>query len=213
MKITVRSTHFSLRIWKIISACCLIGLVSLLSACASTEVSQQFDFGNDVNNKGAAVNILPSPLTIQLAEIQVPVSLESSAMLYRLQYDNGQELKPYAQSRWSMPPAQLLKQRIKAQINRQGGAVMGSGDGVKALPLVRIELEEFSQHFSNPHQSQVQIRWRASLIKNNQLLGQKVFSAQAQCDSPDAKGGARAMPQASDAVITELINWLQNQLK
>ncbi|MFA9275547.1 MAG: ABC-type transport auxiliary lipoprotein family protein [Candidatus Aquirickettsiella gammari] len=213
MKITNGSTNFRLRIVKIINACFLIGLVSLLGACASTGVSQQFDFGDDINSKGTAVKVLPSPLTIQLAEIQVPVSLESSAMLYRLQYDNGQELKPYAQSRWSMPPAQLLKQRIKAQINRQGGAVMGSSDGVKALPLVRLELEEFSQHFSHPHQSQVQIRWRASLIKNNQLLGQKVFSAHAQCDSPDAKGGAKAMPQASDVVITELIHWLQTQLK
>ena len=133
-------------------------------------------------------------------------------MLYRLQYENAQELRPYAQSRWSMPPAQLLKQRIKTHINQRGGAVLTAGDGVRNLPLLRLELEEFSQNFSSSTQSQVQLRWRASLINNNQLIAQKVFQAQAQCDSADAKGGAKAMPQASDIAIAELIVWLQTQV-
>lgn len=198
---------------KIVIPYLTIMLSCVLSACASPSLVQQFDFGKEPEIVASTSNASAPLLTIQLAEIQVPISLESSAMLYRLTYENSQELKPYAQSRWSMPPAQLLKQRIKTQINRLGGAVVSSSDGVKALPLVRLELEEFSQHFSNPQQSQVQLRWRASLIKNNQLLGQKVFNAQALCLSPDAKGGARAMPQASDMAIMELISWLQTQLK
>lgn len=187
--------------------------IILLSACASTSIQQQYDFGSELTSSSAAGTEILSTLKIQLAEIQAPVSLESAAMLYRLQYENGQELRPYAQSRWSMPPAQLLKQRIKAQINRQGGAVLASSDGVKALPLLRLELEEFSQQFSTPNQSQVQLRWRASLIKNNQLLGQKIFTAQVATETPDARGGAKAMPQASDSAIAELIGWMQTQLK
>ena len=187
----------------------ILAFTSLLFACASPAMHQQFDFGNmsPATDKNSA-----NKLSILLAEIQVPASLEGAAMLYRLQYENAQELRPYAQSRWSMPPAQLIKQRIKNQINQRGGAVLTVGDGVNNLPLLRLELEEFSQLFSSSTQSQVQLRWRASLINNNQLIAQKVFQAQAQCDSADAKGGAKAMPQATDTAIAELIDWLQTQV-
>ncbi|MBR7748429.1 ABC-type transport auxiliary lipoprotein family protein [Undibacterium baiyunense] len=190
-------------------------MTSLLFACASPTMHQQFDFGvSQTEDNQKTSNATNSPkLAILLAEIQVPNSLEGTSMLYRLLYENKQELRPYAQSRWSMPPAQLLKQRIKTHINQQGGAVLTTSDGVKNLPILRIELEEFSQHFSSPQQSQVQLRWRASLIKQNQLIAQKIFQAQTTCDSADAKGGAKAMPQASDRTITELIAWLQTQVR
>lgn len=183
---------------------------SIVSACATPVVPQQFDFGSAATT---TVTGDLSKMRLLLAEIQVPISLESNTMHYRLQYENAQELRPYSQSRWSMPPAQLIKQRIKAQINRGGGAVLSTNDGVKNLPLLKLELEEFSQHFSSPTQSQVQLRWRASLISNNQLLAQKIFLAQAPCDSADAKGGASAMPRAADLAIAELIDWLQGQVK
>jgi cholesterol transport system auxiliary component len=185
-------------------------LLLLVSACASTEVQRSYDFGSNVALP--ASNQLAT-LKLNLTEIQVPVSLEGSAMLYRLLYDNPQELRAYANSRWSMPPAQLLKQRIIARINQEGGAVSSSADGIAGLPVLRIDLEEFAQVFSTPGNSQVQLRWRASLIHNQRLLAQKVFSAQTSGNSTDAAGGARAMPQATDQAITELIVWLQTQLK
>ncbi|MFZ6801608.1 ABC-type transport auxiliary lipoprotein family protein [Undibacterium sp. Di24W] len=187
-----------------------VPLVLLFSACASTEVQRSYDFGS--NNKPPIGGQLAT-LKISLAEIQVPMNLEGSAMLYRLIYDNPQELRSYANSRWSMPPAQLLKQKIISRINQEGGTVTTGADGTSGLPILRIDLEEFAQHFSTLESSQVQLRWRASLINNKQLLAQKVFSAQSNSGSPDAVGGARAMPQASDQAITELIVWLQTQLK
>ena len=192
-----------------------LALASLLFACASPTVHQQFDFGGTVVESyiKPSTTLVNPKLNILLAEIQVPSSLEGTAMLYRLQYDNSQELRPYAQSSWSMPPAQLLKQRIKTQINQQGGTALAASDGVKNLPILRLELEEFAQHFTSPNQSQVQLRWRASLINQNQLLAQRIFQARAKCDSADAKGGARAMPLATDMAITELIAWLQTQVK
>ena len=85
-------------------------------------------------------------------------------MLYRLNYENTQELRAYAQNRWSTSPAQLLAQTIKQTINREGGNVAEAGDGVRDLPQIRIELEEFAQHFTRPDQSQAQIHLRASLV-------------------------------------------------
>ena len=193
----------------------LLLLLLLLSACASSEIQRSYDFGSDFGS-----NIAPPPanqqlttLKLNLADIQVPMSLDGSAMLYRLLYDHPQELRAYANSRWSMPPAQLLKQRIIARINQEGGAVSSSADGIAGLPTLRIDLEEFTQHFPTPTHSQVQLRWRASLINNKKLIAQKVFNAQLNTTSADAAGAARAMPQVSDQLITELITWLQTQLK
>jgi cholesterol transport system auxiliary component len=193
----------------VVRASFLLAFTFQLFACATPASYQQFDFGSMPNTSS---DTSAKKLAILLADIQVPASLEGTAMLYRLQYENGQELRPYAQSRWSMPPAQLLKQRIKNQLNQRGSAVLAATDGVKDLPLLRLELEEFAQHFSSPTQSQVQLRWRASLINKGQLIAQKVFQAQTKCESADAKGGAQAMPQATDLTITELITWLQTQV-
>ena len=40
----------------------------------------------------------------------------SNAVLYRLAYADGQQLRPYSQARWSQPPAQLLQQRLREQL-------------------------------------------------------------------------------------------------
>lgn len=185
-------------------------LLLLLSACASNEPQRSYDFGSNI---ALPANQQLATLKLNLADIQAPMSLEGSSMLYRLMYDHPQELRAYANSRWSMPPAQLLKQRIIARINQEGGAVSSSADGIAGLPILRIDLEEFTQHFPTPTHSQVQLRWRASLINNKKLIGQKVFNAQLNTTSADAAGAARAMPQVSDQLITELITWLQTQLK
>jgi cholesterol transport system auxiliary component len=189
----------------------LLLLLLLLSACASNEVQRSYDFGSNIAPPPANQQL--TTLKLNLADIQVPMSLDGSAMLYRLLYDHPQELRAYANSRWSMPPAQLLKQRIIARINQEGGAVSSSADGIAGLPTLRIDLEEFTQHFPTPTHSQVQLRWRASLINNKKLIAQKVFNAQLNTTSADAAGAARAMPQVSDQLITELITWLQTQLK
>jgi cholesterol transport system auxiliary component len=91
----------------------LLICASLLSACSSTAPAQrqQYDFG-----PFNTISLPNTKMQIALAEIQVPAALDSNAMLYRLQYDNAQ-LKSYAQARWSMPPAQLVAQRIKLVLN------------------------------------------------------------------------------------------------
>lgn len=164
---------------------------------------QQYDFG-----PFTTVAVPASQLRLSLAEIQVPAALDGNAMLYRLQYDNGQQLKPYAQARWSMAPAQLLAQRLKLQLGARGGLVLGAADGAANLPLLRIDLNEFSQVFTSPTNSHAMLSARAVLLKERAVLGQRNFLLQIPAASPDAAGGARAMQQAADSLIGELQNWL-----
>lgn len=178
-----------------------------LGACATSLAVQYYDFGSAGQATTTQADV--THLRFALAEIRVAPSLDGNAMFYRLDFGNEstQELRPFAQSRWSMPPAQLLAQRIKSRVTQGGGAVLNANDGVRDLPLLKIELVEFSQIFSSPQESQAQLHFRASLIVQNSLLAQRSFHAKHSAGS-DAKSGSKAMLAASDASINDLLTWL-----
>ncbi|MFZ6864350.1 ABC-type transport auxiliary lipoprotein family protein [Undibacterium sp. Ji67W] len=187
-----------------LAACCLIGV---LSGCAGNAAiqRQQYDFGLPAT---PAVGNISTRLQVGLADIQVVPALDSNAMWYRLQYDNAQQLKAYAQARWSMPPAQLLAQRLKMQMLASGTQIISPSDGITAQPVLHIELDEFSQVFTTSANSHAQINARAVLSKGKIILAQRSFSVQSPSKTADASGGARAMLEASDALIGEMQQWL-----
>lgn len=197
--------------------CALI--LASLQACSSAPSTNRFsyDFGpynatNDrisLSSKAESQNNPPVHFAINIADISAPAVYEGNAMYYRLGYDNPQQLRPYAQQHWSMAPALLLAGRIKTQIANAGGTVLAVSDGVANLPTLKIELEEFSQYFSDASHNQVQLRFRASLVRNGKLLGQRYFNGNKAAGSADAAGGAKAMQLLADDAIVDLVNWLQ----
>jgi len=186
-------------------------LLMLLTACSSTPVAQQlqqYDFGPLTVNASAQAG--QGKLQISIADIGIPPALDSNAMLYRLQYDNVQQLKAYTLHRWSMPPAQLLAQRLKAGLVTQGADVLANTDGAANLPILRLEVDEFSQIFTSASQSNAQISLRASVIKGHKLIAQKSFQQKIAATTADAPGGARAMREAADASIMEIQSWIMS---
>ena len=147
-------------------------------------------------------------------------ALDNMAVLYRLAYADAQQLRPYSQARWSMPPAQLVRQRLREQLG-QRRAVFNAGDSAAlnrsqnaALPLLlRLNLEEFSHLFTAPDNSVGLIRLRATLVEvtsaGEKLVGQRNVIVQRPAPSGDAPGGVRALTAATDAAIEELEQWLQ----
>ena len=147
-------------------------------------------------------------------------SLENQAVLYRLGYADAQQLRPYSKARWSMPAAQLVRQRLLSRMGERR-AVFNAGSSValnriqgNALPLrLRLELEEFSQLFSAPDASVGLIRLRATLVDitpaGEKLLGQRSIVVQRPASSADAPGGVRALTAGTDGAIEELDQWLQ----
>ncbi|MBC3882770.1 membrane integrity-associated transporter subunit PqiC [Undibacterium sp. LX40W] len=188
----------------------LVALLLLLAACATSNTTQSFDFGPGVATSKSSTLELKNVKWV-ITNIQVPDSLDGNAMLYRLNYENPLALKPYAHSRWSASPAQLLNLRLKQAINQAGGAGLSASDGIKDVPLLRIELDEFAQHFSTPQRSQAHIQLRVGLVYKNNLLAQKSFSSEVDANTADAKGGAIAMSHASDQIIQKILQWAQQE--
>ena len=209
-----------------------------------------YDFGpgavaTQPANREALLPALPTLPTLALDEVQSSAALDSTALLYRLAYADAQALRPYAQARWSMTPAQLLRQRLREHLglrravlnSGEGSASMTSGAGSATAPtaaiagsvgapgigpattsatpaiLLRIELEEFSQLFESPSASTGLLRLRATTVQpspqGEKLLGQRSFIVQRPAPSADAAGGVRALTAATDAVVQEIDQWLQ----
>ncbi len=204
-------------------------VVWLLAGCALPNKPTRpamYDFGPGVQSTRSATHQLPLTVLSPLAIADIATSggaLENTAVLYRLAYLDAQQLRPYSQARWSMPPAQLVQQRLREQLS-QRRAVIQAGEGVAlnrgqnaALPLLRLELQEFSQLFSSPDASVGLIRLRATLVEvtsvGEKLVGQRNLVVQRPATSADAPGGVRALTAATDAAIEELDQWLDTLQK
>lgn len=185
-----------------------------LSACAVSQTPGSkavYDFGPVTATALSAVSAPAFPSPLALKEVSASLALDNTAVQYRLAYANPQELRPYALARWTMPPAQLIQQRMRSVLAERG-AVMASGVGSPVYTL-QLELEEFSQVFNAPGASQGMMQLRATLLKGNNLTAQRSFHAQAPAPTADASGGVRALSVAANEVAKELSNWVGESMR
>ena len=190
-------------------AACLIILAGGLGGCATSSPPADktvYDFGaaRVEAPKGAAQPLTGSPLA--MADVQTASGQSSTAMQYRLAYANEQALMPYGLARWSMPPAQLVAQRMRTALSQQR-PVVAVGDG-QTVHMLQLTLEEFGQNFETPTASVGLVHLRATLFKGDRLLAQRDFSASVPAPTPDAPGGARALSIATHTVAQALVEWV-----
>ena len=161
---------------------------------------------------GAPTLAAPSaaPPAVVLADIATGAALDSTAMLYRLAYADVQQLRPYTLARWSMPPAQLLRQRLRDALAARG-PVLSPSEGSAPWRVV-VELDEFSQVFDTPTTSAAVVQLRATLLRGDLSVAQQAIGARAIAPSADAAGGARAMATAADNAARQLAAWTANQM-
>jgi cholesterol transport system auxiliary component len=177
-----------------------------------------YDFGPvpTANASQSQAATLPALL---LADIEVTGALDGSAVLYRLGYADPNQLRPYSQARWTAPPPQLIRQRIRQRLGLDrpvldlGESAALARSGGVAPRVLRMGLEEFSHLFETQERSWGVLRLRATLLENTaageRLLAQRTFVVRQPAPSPDAPGGVRALAAATDAVAQEITQWMQ----
>jgi cholesterol transport system auxiliary component len=179
----------------------------MLAGCAGTHAANaetRYDLGPATQTANA--NPLPA---VKVLDVSAPGTLDSDKLVYRLTYADAQQTASYAHSRWTMPPAQLLTQRLRAGLAARGVVLTGE-DGAHA-PVLKIDLEAFEQDFDAQTQSHATVSARATLFSSGKVLGQHTFVASAPASTPDAAGGARALAVASDDLIAQISTWLGTQ--
>ncbi|WP_399681228.1 ABC-type transport auxiliary lipoprotein family protein [Xenophilus sp.] len=197
----------------------------LLGACGSLPDKPQratlYDFGPG----GLQVNAAAAPAAqrpaITLPEVEVAGRLDGTQLLYRLGYADAQVLHAYGQARWSQPPAQLLRQRLRDSLAQQRtvlnpdeAAGIARSEG-RVPDVLRLSLDEFSHYFQSPGQSAGLLRLRATLLRNgaggDRVVAQRSFTVQRPAPTADAAGGVKALTAASDAAIAEVAQWVAQQ--
>ncbi|MEG0675917.1 MAG: ABC-type transport auxiliary lipoprotein family protein [Comamonas sp.] len=204
------------------------GLLLALAACSGLPTAPiqplRYDLGLvDLGAQPASATAPATALTpLVLAEVQTPGLPDgTTAMFYRLNYADSQQLRAYQNARWGLPPAQMMEQRLRIRLGQER-PILTEKDNVSAtvsdkrtIGVLRVEIDEFSQVFDSAQTSQAVVRLRASLIgrasggAGNALLSQKVFTAQTPAASNDAAGGAQAMARSVDDVTAQVSRWLQ----
>ncbi|BDD91501.1 hypothetical protein PanNE5_09410 [Pandoraea sp. NE5] len=155
----------------------------------------------------AAGGLRMSPLKVV---VNAPSWLDVDTIYYRLPASDGDQARGYANSRWLASPARLFGDRLRAALSVDR-PVLAAGDPT-AAPALRVELEEFAQYFDSASTSHGVVQIRATLFDGPKLLAQTTLRAQAPAASADAAGGTRALAAASDAVQTQLIQWLAGRV-
>jgi cholesterol transport system auxiliary component len=182
---------------------------ALITGCATgKQATALYDFGPVRSASAAPISTASALPPISVADIGTPAWLDNTMMFYRLAYANEHQPRPYANSRWSMPPTQLFAQRLKSRIAQAGGVALPASDGAANVPVLRIEADDFMQMFEAPGQSSAHVAVRAALFNGRTLLAQRTFVKQSPAPTADAAGGARALATASDEVIGEMMTWL-----
>jgi cholesterol transport system auxiliary component len=188
-----------------------IGLLCL-SACSLSPSRQiattAYDFGpvqafqHTATSRGLSGRIVVDAVT-------APAWMDNSGMYYRLAYRNAASPQPYAESRWVMSPAALLAARLKSRAAQASeGMVVRTNNSPGDVYNLTIELDEFDQIFDRPDRSHVVVALRASLHGSDGSRIERAFATEQLASTPDAAGGARALTQASDALIQRVIDWV-----
>jgi cholesterol transport system auxiliary component len=181
--------------------------LGVLAGCVGTRGVVQdtrYDFGPPAPL--AAAGTMPA---VKVLDVTAPEALGTDSLNYRLGFADSQRLASYSGSHWTMPPSQLLTQRLRTALSSRGTVLTGA-DGVHA-PVLRVDLQEFEQVFDGQADSHGAVTARATLFQDGKVVGQRTFVARAPASSPDAAGGARALAAASDDLVAQVISWIGTQ--
>ena len=208
--------------------CAVLAAAAALTACSALPQPPArqvlYDFGVPLQAApkpaGAAVANSKAPLVLAPVKA-VGVPDGSAAIVYRLAYADGRELRPYTQARWTVPVVQLVQQSLRAELSRHRAVMLDADGAMQALEqgaspaMLRIEVEEFSHVFTSATASVGLLRIRATLTeiteKGELWRAQQVFSVQTPAASADAAGGTAAMAASSDEAGRQLDAWLRQQ--
>ena len=148
------------------------------------------------------------PGSLLIPSVRAPEWLDGTAIVYRLLYEDSARPRAYSMSRWAAEPASLVTDRVRSRFATVSRAVVAPGYGVRSDYTLRVELEDFVQSFDAPAASRAAMRARATLsdTAGRKLLGQRVFMID-QPAAPNAAGGVKALTEATDRFVEELVAW------
>jgi cholesterol transport system auxiliary component len=173
----------------------------LLAGCASRGAPpiDTYDFGI------AGATSAPAEQDVFLADVRAADWLNTTNMLYRLEYRNPLVLSTYSASRWAGTPAAMLTLRMRQSVGN--GA---STRGRQTKCTLSLFLSEFSQVFANDRDSRAVMHVRATLtpVAAGEPVLVREFRIERTAPTPNAAGEAAAFADVATALSEKLNGWI-----
>jgi cholesterol transport system auxiliary component len=204
-----RHTRLAQRGWPLL-ACALVVSSCTLQGPVS-DVPTTYDLGPPPSYTRSNPAI---PATVLVTRVRAPSWLDESGIVYRLLYEDSSKPRVYATSQWSAPPAALITDRIYSRFAAESQGAVSPGFSAQSDFTIRLELEDFSQHFTAANESRVFFKVRASLLSSaeRRLLAQREFELTRPA-APNAAGAVNALTAAVDAFTEELVRWTAENVR
>jgi cholesterol transport system auxiliary component len=193
-----------------------VGLLVVLAALPSCTLGPapvpepvSYDFGS----MPVATGPVKFRQSLLVQDVAAPNWMDSPAIFYRLSFRDAARPQAYSGSRWVMPPAILVTNRLRQKMAAASGGVVVPADGIRTTHVLRLEVEDFVQVFDTAAQSRAVVRLRASLLGNRALIAQRTFTVESAAATPDAEGGVKALTAASEQAIDQIVDWTAGQIK
>lgn len=197
------------QVWPLV---CALALAGCTLERPESAVPTSYDFGPPPAYARAQPGLAG---TLLIAPVRAPTWLDDTAIVYRLLHEDALRTHAYAMSRWGAEPASLVTDRLRSRFAALTRGVVAPGFSVRSDYTLRVELEDFSQHFDGPSQSRALLRARATLLdsEGRKLLAQRVFEVQRPA-APNAPGAVKALTEATDVFLEDAARWaLENATK
>lgn len=191
-----------------------IAAAALLAGCSTSGKGPSGNATYDFGSAATAITTTSAAAAVPalvLTDVTGNAAFDNERMFYRLNYADPLQARSYANSRWGSTPLQLLTQRFKSRVAQAGVKVLSATDASSGVPLLRIDLDDFTHSFDSTASSYGHLVLRASLFNGHTLIDQRTFSRKTAAASADAAGGARALAQAADEISADMIGWLATQ--
>jgi cholesterol transport system auxiliary component len=148
------------------------------------------------------------PGIVLVTPVRAPSWLDDDGIAYRLVFEDASRTHTYATSRWAAEPASLLFDRLRSRIAAVAQGVVTPAFSARSDYTLRVELEDFSQHFRATAESRALLRARATLLSSERrvLLAQRVFEIERDA-APNAAGAVKALTEATEAFLDEVAAW------
>lgn len=198
--------HLTTTLPRILGAAALVLTVAGCASGSKAPANTQFDFG-PLGPPLAQTAQAPLAAVVVMDATGSP-AFENERMVYRLNYADPLQARTYAQARWAANPLMLVTQRIKSRLAQAGIKVLSATDSSMNVPVLRLEVDDFSHAFASTTQSEGVVMLRASLFSGHALLDQKTFSRSTPAPSADAPGGVRALAASTDGAAADITAWL-----
>lgn len=165
----------------------------ILGGCGGTVAPDPKTFDLGLNPPSA-----PLP-AVRVGLVRAVAPFDGPDMHYRLAFRNAAEIAAFANSRWAASPAEMLRKQM----------LRGAGDGGRCV--LEVEIQEFSQVFSEAGASDARIELRAWAKSDAGRLASSGWVVTEPNAGPDAASGAAAFARAADKAIAGIGRWLAAQ--